>query len=204
MADKVKTEKAKAAKVEKTKAAKMPKDNKAAKAEKAIAAARRKHGGGGSIGGDKKERKLHTLLQSARTKLDEKRKQGDKTGSGHKVTSNKLELMITVVSRHKAEYYMDLIQSFDVNMQLVALAQGTANAGMLEYLGLAGNEKAVIFSVVQQNKLSDALNTLEEKFQTIRDGHGVAFTIPLTSVIGSLIYRFLSNNRMEAKETKKA
>ena len=201
MADKVKTEKAKAAKVEKAvKAAKAPKDN-SAKVEKAIAAAKRKSGIGG---GNKKERKLRTLLESARTKLNEKLKQDDKTAGGHKVTSNKLELMITVVGRHKAEYYMDLIQSFDVNMQLVALANGTANAGMLEYLGLADNEKAVIFSVIQQNKLQDAMNTLEEKFQTIRDGHGVSFTVPLTSVIGSLIYRFLSNNRMEAKETKKA
>ena len=183
------------------KAAKPPKDVKAEKAAKVIAAAKRKQSG---VGGDKKERKMHTLLQSVRSKLDGKRKQDERTNGRNRVTTNKLELMITVVGRHKAEYYMDLIQAFDVNMQLVALAHGTANAGMLEYLGLANNEKAVIFSVIQQNKLSDALNTLEEKFQTIRDGHGVAFTIPLTSVIGSLIYRFLSNNRMEAKENKKA
>ena len=33
------------------------------------------------------------------------------------VTQNRLELLITVVSKSKAEYYLDLIQSFVVNMQ---------------------------------------------------------------------------------------
>ena len=64
------------------------------------------------------------------------------------------------------------------------------------YLGLADSEKSVIFSVIQQSKIDDAINMLDEKFRTIKDGKGVAFTVPLTSVIGSLIYRFLSNNRV--------
>lgn len=115
--------------------------------------------------------------------------------NGNTVTSNKLELLITIVDRSKAEYYTDLIQSFDVNMQVTAFGHGTADEKMLVYLGLGDSEKAVIFSVIQQNKLSDAIATLDEKFRTIRNGKGVAFTIPLTSVIGALIYRFLSNNR---------
>lgn len=66
------------------------------------------------------------------------------------VTSNRLELLVTVVGRSKAEYYEDLILSFDVNMQVTALASGTANEKMLSLLGLSDNEKSVIFSVIQQ------------------------------------------------------
>lgn len=119
------------------------------------------------------------------------------------VTSNRLELLITIVSRKKAEYYTDLIQSLDVNMQVTAFGHGTADAKMLVYLGLADSDKAVIFSVIQQNKIPSAMNLLEDKFKTIKDGKGVAFTIPLTSVIGTLIFRFLSNNRMTVKEENK-
>jgi hypothetical protein len=36
---------------------------------------------------------------------------------------------------------------------------------------------------------------LEEKFTTIKDGKGIAFTVPMSSVIGVAIYRFLSNHR---------
>lgn len=119
------------------------------------------------------------------------------------VTSNKLKLLVTVVGRKKAEYYLDLLQSFDVNMQMVALAHGTANAKMLDLLGLTDTEKAVIFSIIQENKVPDAMHLLEEKFNTIKDGKGVACTLPISSLIGALIYGFLSNNRMAVKEENK-
>lgn len=119
------------------------------------------------------------------------------------VTSNRLELLVTVVGRNKSEYYQDLILSFDVNMQAVALANGTAPEKMLSLLGLSDSEKAVIFSVIQEDKIPKAVRTLDEKFKTIKGGNGIAFTIPLTSVIGKLIFGFLSNNRMTVQEENK-
>lgn len=125
-----------------------------------------------------------------------------KPASPNTVTSNRLKLLVTIVARKKADYYADLIQSFDVNMQMIVLAEGTANAKMLGILGLTDTEKAVLLSVIQEDRIPDAMHTLEEKFKTIRDGKGVACTIPLTSVIGTLIYGFLSNNRLTVKESK--
>ena len=81
-------------------------------------------------------------------------------------------------------------------MQLIALASGTADAKMLGILGLSNNEKAVILGVIQERKIPDAMHTLGEKFNSIRDGKGIAFTVPLTSVIGTLIYGFLSNTAL--------
>lgn len=122
--------------------------------------------------------------------------------SSNTVTSNRLEMLITVVSRNKAEYYVDLMQSFEINMQIVTHATGTANEKMLSLLGLTDSEKVVIFSVIQQNKIPNAMSVLEEKFKTIKGGKGIAFTIPLTSVIGKLIFGFLSNNKMTVQEGK--
>lgn len=123
-------------------------------------------------------------------------------GGANTVTSNKLVTLITVVNRNKAEYYADLIQSFEVNLQAIALADGTADAKTMRYLGLTDTEKAVIFSVVQENRLPDALHALDEKFKTVKGGKGIAFTIPLTSVIGTLLFGFLSNNRTVVKEDR--
>ena len=121
-------------------------------------------------------------------------------GGKNTVTSNRLKLLVTIVNRNKAEYYTDLIQSFDVNMQCVMLGQGTADKSTLGLLGLTDSDKAVILSVIQEQKISDAFHTLETKFDTIKGGKGVAWTLPLTSVIGALIYGFLSNNRETVKE----
>ena len=107
----------------------------------------------------------------------------------------KLKLLITVVNRSKAEFYMDLLQSFEVNMQLAMAAQGTAKSEMLNMLGLVDNEKAVILSAIRADKATEALNALEEKFKTIKNGKGIAYTIPMTSTLGVAIYQFLCNNR---------
>ena len=149
----------------------------------------------------KQESASKTTVKSAAKK--ESKQQKVKAPEPNTVRSNRLKLLMTIVARKKADYYTDLIQSFDVNMQMVVLAEGTANAKILGLLGLLDNEKAVIFGVIQEDKIPDAMSVLEEKFQTIRDGKGIACTIPLTSVIGTLIYRFLSNNRRAVKESSK-
>ena len=115
------------------------------------------------------------------------------------VSDNKLELLVTIVNRSKGEYYIDLLQSFDVNMQFVTLGAGTADAQTLSRFGLTDSDKTVIFSIIQGNKLQDALYVLDRKFKTIKNGKGIAYTIPLSGVIGTLIFGFLSNNRMTVK-----
>lgn len=111
------------------------------------------------------------------------------------IAPKKLKLLITVVNRKKAEYYLDLLQDFEVNMQLVTYGRGTANSQMLNIIGLADTDRAVIFSIVKEEVIKDILITLDEKFKTIKDGKGIAYSVPLTSVIGVAIYQFLSNNR---------
>ena len=107
----------------------------------------------------------------------------------------KLKLLVTVVNRSKAEFYMDLLTAFEVNFQTAVAAQGTASSDMMYLLGLADSDKSVIFSILREDRVEEAMQGLDEKFHTLRGGKGIAFTIPLTGVIGVAIYRFLSNNR---------
>lgn len=130
---------------------------------------------------------------------EQRKNTGARSAKKNTVTENKLEIIITTVPRNKAEFYVDLIQSFEVNMQMAVLAEGTANSGMLAALGINDSAKVVIFSVIKEKNVADAMATLEEKFNTIRGGKGIAFTIPLSSVIGTLIYGFLSNDKSVAE-----
>ena len=107
----------------------------------------------------------------------------------------KLKLLFTVVDRSKGEFYLDVISQFDVNCQLAMGGLGTAHSEILELLGLEPH-KAVILSVVREDMVETVMNTLEDKFATIRNGRGIAFAVPLSSVIGVNLYQFLSDNRM--------
>ena len=111
----------------------------------------------------------------------------------------KLKLLFTIVNREKAELYADLLQSFDVNMQMYLGAQGTANTEILDLLGLSRSDKAVIVSVIREDKEKAAMSFLEEKFRTIKNGKGIAYTVPMTGTIGVAIYQFLANITDERK-----
>ena len=124
-----------------------------------------------------------------------KRKSAVKTPDGHKRAPQGLKLLVTVVPREKTEYFMDLIQSFGANMQFAAAANGTASSDIMHLMGLEDSEKRVIFSVVREDMAPKALAALQEKFTTIKNGKGIAMTVPMTSVIGASIYRFLADNR---------
>ena len=106
----------------------------------------------------------------------------------------KLKLLITVVDRQKGEFYLDVISQFDVNCQMAMGGLGTATSALVELLGLEPH-KAVILRVVREDRVEEIMNTLEDKFATIRNGKGIAFAIPLSGVIGVNMYRFLSDRR---------
>ena len=106
----------------------------------------------------------------------------------------KLKLLFTVVDRPKSEFYLDVLSELDLNCQIVTGGKGTATSDMVDLLGL-NPQKAVIVSVIREDMTDQIMKVLEEKFRTIRNGKGIAFAVPLSSVIGVNIYRFLSNNR---------
>ena len=106
----------------------------------------------------------------------------------------KLKLVFTVVDRPKAEFYLDVLSQFDVNFQMVTAGKGTAQSDLIDMLGLNIN-KAVLLSVVREDMVDPIMKCLENKFTTIKNGKGVAFAVPLSSVIGGNMYQFLSNNK---------
>ena len=117
----------------------------------------------------------------------------------HDTAIKKLKLLFTVVDRPKAEFYMDVLSQFEVNYQLMNGGLGTATSEFVEMLGL-NKQKAVIISVIREDMTDAIMNCLEEKFTTIKNGKGIAFAVPLSSVIGVNNYRFLSNNRLQKGE----
>ena len=113
----------------------------------------------------------------------------------------KLKLLFTVVDRPKGEFYLDVLSQFEVNCQMLVAGKGTATSDLVDLLGLNIN-KAVIVSVVREDMIDSVMECLEEKFSTIKNGKGISFAVPLSSVIGVNMYQFLSNNRQGREELR--
>lgn len=111
----------------------------------------------------------------------------------------KLKLLFTVVDRPKAEFYLDVLSQFEINCQMVVGGKGTAHSELIDLLGL-NLQKAVLVSVVREDRVDDVMKCLEDKFTTIKNGKGIAFAVPMSSVIGVNMYQFLSNNKQGREE----
>jgi hypothetical protein len=119
---------------------------------------------------------------------------------GASVAPKRLMLLVTIVQKGKGTFFSDFLQqTFEANMQICVVGTGTARADLVEFLGLKDNKRSVIFSVVREDRLDAILSALEEHFETVNRGTGIAFAIPFSSVIGKLSYGFLSNERRMAK-----
>ena len=107
----------------------------------------------------------------------------------------KIKLLVTIVDRSKSDFYLDVLEGFGVNMQMVSYGHGTAPSNVLHYLGISQLEKAVIFSVVQEDIIKEILNSYEDKYFKLKKGKGIAFVVPISSIIGVSIYQFLCKGR---------
>ena len=119
----------------------------------------------------------------------------EKKSYAKNLAPEKLELLVAIVNASKVRYYTTLIQSSEVNLQLVVQASGTSEKAIINYLGLSQDTRQAIFGIVREDKAKDLLELLDEKFSTVKDGGGIAVTVPLASVIGALTYGFLSNDK---------
>lgn len=111
------------------------------------------------------------------------------------IAPDKLEMLVLIVHKEKIRFYTNLIQTMEANFHLNLPASGTSEKAIVSYIGLNEPNRAAILSVIREDKEKDLLEVLDENFNQIKGGGGIAFTIPLSSLIGSLVYSFLSNDK---------
>lgn len=115
------------------------------------------------------------------------------------ISPHRLMLLVTIVDKGKGTFFSEYLKTFDANLQICVVGTGTARGDLVEFLGLKDSRRSIIFSVVREERLDAIMEALQERFVTVNRSRGVAFTVPLTSVIGKLSYGFLSNERRIAK-----
>jgi len=111
-----------------------------------------------------------------------------------------LYLMTTIVDRKIAKKYIDLYEANDKSVMFITLGSGTAANEILDYLGLESSEKAVIFSVVDENSWLGIKKQLEKKLRIDAPGGGIAFIVPLSSIGGKKALQFLLEKQDYKKE----
>lgn len=105
----------------------------------------------------------------------------------------KLKILVTIVPQGKKEIIIDLLEEFEVNLSFSFNGSGTSTNELMRVLGLEHNDRDVILSFIRENKVKDAILAVEDKFKRFKYNQSIAFSIPLSSIIGMQDYLFLSN-----------
>ena len=75
-----------------------------------------------------------------------------------------------------------------------AVVNGWRNGLVSQLFSIAGVIAGLVLGYYFGGRVGAMLG-VEEKFATIRNGKGISFAVPLSSVIGVNLYQFLSDNR---------
>lgn len=111
----------------------------------------------------------------------------------------KLYLMTTIVDRKIGKKYQELYKENEQHVMFASLGQGTASSDILDYFGLDGAEKIVLFSVHEEEEWFFIKKQLQQKLKIDAPGGGIAFIIPLSSIGGKKVLQFV----LEGKEYQK-
>jgi nitrogen regulatory protein PII len=78
---------------------------------------------------------------------------------------------------------------------MTALGRGTAASDILDYLGLAAVEKAILGHIVTHDTWRSIKSGLQKKLHIDVPGTGIAFIVPLSSIGGKRQMQFLLNGQ---------
>lgn len=115
-----------------------------------------------------------------------------KTPFENRANLRKLFLYIAIVNAGQGEAIINLMQYIGSSAQYVQRAVGTAPSNLLSILNIADNKKEVVISFLKDTLLDDAQRELNAFFSASKRNAGVGFAIPLTSIMGVRIYKFLT------------
>ena len=100
-------------------------------------------------------------------------------------------LMTTIIDRKLTKKYIDVFQKNDLHVTFTSLGFGTVTNEIMDYLGLESNEKAVLFSVLQNFQWEKLKKQMEKVLQIDAPGGGISFVVPLSSIGGKKALEFL-------------
>ncbi len=95
-----------------------------------------------------------------------------------------LSLAVTVVDRGQAKKVIAVYKTLGINVWMNIFGRGTATSETLQYLGLGEPEKDVQFALMPRSMTETLFSELNGRLSIEKPGHGVVFTVPLSSVAG--------------------
>ena len=105
---------------------------------------------------------------------------------------SELFMMVTITERDRTKKFTNFYKENGVEVSMITVGRGTAASEILDYFGLDGSEKSVMFQLVTDTKWKELKQGLRRKMQIDVPGTGIAFIVPLSSIGGKKALNYLT------------
>lgn len=122
---------------------------------------------------------------------------------------SELYMLVTITDRSLTKRFSTFYREQGLTVSMITVGNGTASSEILDYLGLDGSEKSVLFHFVTDDTWKNVKRQLRTNMKIDIPGIGIAFLMPLSSIGGkkALSYltdgqNFLKGEESSLKDTK--
>ena len=105
---------------------------------------------------------------------------------------NELFLMVTVTSRKLSKKFVGFYEEAGLPVSVITVGSGTASSEILDYFGLDGSDKSILFHMVTDAKWKEVKRKLRLNMNIDVPGVGIAFLLPLSSIGGRKALNYLT------------
>lgn len=146
---------------------------------------------------NKKTNEKEVSVKTSTSKQNKKNKAYDKEFKVEKV-----KLFVIIVGRNQSDYYLNEFKKTEIACSFVVYGGGTATKDIYEVLGIGETKKDIIFALVKESDIDKLKEIINYRFKASKAAKGIAFSIPLDSMAGVLMYRYLTNTKTNVVKTK--
>ena len=112
---------------------------------------------------------------------------------------SQLQFMVTITNRNMTKKFTNFYKELGLDISYITVGNGTAASEILDYFGLEGAEKSVLFHIVTDDKWKEVKRQLQTKIRIDVPGIGIAFTVPLSSIGGKKALNYLTDGQNYVK-----
>lgn len=105
---------------------------------------------------------------------------------------SELFLMVTITNRKMTKRFVEFYKEEAFDIGTATVGRGTAASEILDYFGLEGSEKVLLFQIVTNDSWHKLKIGLRKKMHIDVPGTGIAFIVPLSSIGGKKTLNFLT------------
>lgn len=115
-----------------------------------------------------------------------------------------LLLFVTIVSRNQGAYFTDTFSKHGASLSISMFAHSMPPADIISLLGNESTtKKDLVLTIVRKNEVKEYLDIIKKRFSISKASKGIAFTLPVSSVSGIVVYKYLSDYNKEERTMSK-